>query len=37
MRCHQQSGREADRIVGVQSKASIAERLERIVPRTARA
>jgi thioredoxin len=30
-------GREADRIVGVQSKASIAERLERIVPRTARA
>ena len=30
-------GREADRIVGAQSKAAIAERLERIVSRTARA
>jgi thioredoxin len=30
-------GREADRIVGVQSKAAIAARLERIVPRAARA
>ena len=30
-------GREADRIVGVQSKAAIAERLERVAPRAARA